>query len=212
MTFRSVVRTSAAVAVFLGFAFLVVRSSVSAKAVTTPNPVVDDSLAATSGKLTVALSGACFWGIQLVYEHVKGVMNVTAGHSGGTTKDPSYEMVSSGTTGHAESVKIVYDPSQVTFGQLLKVFFSVAHDPTELNRQGPDEGTQYRSAIFYTNDQQQRIARAYDATRSAQRVLHGGGLPPGLCVSQSHEPLHHDQRPPKGRSPAQAAPRSLCEV
>jgi peptide-methionine (S)-S-oxide reductase len=122
---------------------------------------VDDSLAATKGKETVVLSGGCFWGIQLVFEHVKGVVNATAGYSGGTTKNPSYEMVSSGNTGHAESVKIVYDPSKVTFGQILKVFFSVAHDPTELNRQGPDEGTQYRSAIFFTDDEQQRIARAY---------------------------------------------------
>jgi peptide-methionine (S)-S-oxide reductase len=161
MTFRSVVRTAAVVAVFLGFAFFVARDRVSAKPVTTPDPVVDDSLAATSGKQTVVLSGGCFWGIQLVYEHVKGVVNVTAGYSGGTAKNPSYELVSSGSTGHAESVKIVYDPSQVTYGQLLKVFFSVAHDPTELNRQGPDEGTQYRSAIFYTDDEQQRIARAY---------------------------------------------------
>jgi len=161
MTFRSAARTAAVVAVFLGFAFLVARDIVSAKAVTTPDPVVDDSLAVTSGKETVVLSGGCFWGIQLVYEHVRGVVNVTAGYSGGTKQNPSYELVSSGTTGHAESVKIVYDPSKVTYGQLLKVFFSVAHDPTELNRQGPDEGTQYRSAIFYRDDEQQRIARAY---------------------------------------------------
>ncbi|HEY2646753.1 MAG TPA: peptide-methionine (S)-S-oxide reductase MsrA [Candidatus Acidoferrales bacterium] len=118
-------------------------------------------MAVTSGKQTVVLSGGCFWGIQLVYEHVKGVVSATSGYSGGTTKSPSYEMVSSGRTGHAESVKIVYDPSKITFGQLLKVFFSVAHDPTELNRQGPDEGTQYRSAIFYGDADQQRIARAY---------------------------------------------------
>jgi peptide-methionine (S)-S-oxide reductase len=161
MRFRSVVRIAAVVAVFLGFAFLVARESSSAKAIAPPDPVVDDSLAATSGKQTVVLSGGCFWGIQLVYEHVKGVVSATSGYSGGTTKSPSYEMVSSGRTGHAESVKIVYDPSKITFGQLLKVFFSVAHDPTELNRQGPDEGTQYRSAIFYGDADQQRIARAY---------------------------------------------------
>jgi len=161
MTFRSLLRTTGVVAVLLGFAFLVARDRVSAKAVTTPNPVVDDALAASSGKQTIVLSGGCFWGVQLVYEHVKGVVSATSGYSGGTVKNPSYELVSSGTTGHAESVKIVYDPSQVTFGQLLKVFFSVAHDPTELNRQGPDEGTQYRSAIFYADEDQQRIARAY---------------------------------------------------
>lgn len=194
MTFRPLVRTAAVAAAFLGFAFLVARGGASAKTVTTPDPVVDDSLAATSGKQTVVLSGGCFWGIQLVYEHVKGVLNVTAGYSGGTRKNPSYEMVSSGTTGHAESVKIVYDPSQVTYGQLLKVFFSVAHDPTELNRQGPDEGTQYRSAIFYTDDEQQRIARAYidqldQAKVFSQRIV--TQLAP-LSAFYSAEDYHQD--------------------
>jgi peptide-methionine (S)-S-oxide reductase len=99
--------------------------------------------------------------VQAVFEHVKGVTRATAGYSGGTVKNPGYEEVSSGTTGHAESVEIVYDPSKITLGQLLKVFFSVAHDPTELNRQGPDTGTQYRSAIFFANPDQQRIAQAY---------------------------------------------------
>jgi peptide-methionine (S)-S-oxide reductase len=130
-------------------------------AVSIPNPVVDEPVATAKGQETVVLSGGCFWGIQAVFEHVKGVKSVTAGYAGGTVKNPSYEMVSSGATGHAESVKIVYDPSKVTFGQLLKVFFAVAHDPTELDRQGPDSGTQYRSAIFFTNDTQQRIAKAY---------------------------------------------------
>jgi peptide-methionine (S)-S-oxide reductase len=171
MTFRSVIRTAAVVAVFLGFAFLVARDSFSAKATAPPDPVVDDSLAATSGKQTVVLSGGCFWGIQLVFEHVKGVVSATSGYSGGTTKNPSYEMVSSGRTGHAESVKIVYDPSKITFGQLLKVFFSVAHDPTELNFQGPDEGTQYRSAIFFADDGQQRIAHAYIDQLDQARVF-----------------------------------------
>jgi peptide-methionine (S)-S-oxide reductase len=109
----------------------------------------------------VVLSGGCFWGIQAVFEHVKGVSSVTAGYSGGQASTAQYETVSTGRTGHAESVRIVYDPSQVSYGQLLKVFFSVAHDPTELNRQGPDEGTQYRSAIFYANEDQRRIAQAY---------------------------------------------------
>jgi peptide-methionine (S)-S-oxide reductase len=107
------------------------------------------------------LSGGCFWGMQLVFEHVKGVTGVTAGYSGGTAETAQYEIVSGGETGHAESVKIVYDPSKITYGRLLKVFFSVAHDPTELNRQGPDEGTQYRSVIFYGDKNQLRIARAY---------------------------------------------------
>jgi len=126
-----------------------------------PDPKVDESPAATKGQETVVLSGGCFWGIQAVFEHVKGVSKATAGYSGGNVKSPSYEDVSSGETGHAESVEVVYDPSKITFGQLLKVFFSVAHDPTQLNRQGPDVGTQYRSAIFFSNPDQQRIAQAY---------------------------------------------------
>ena len=130
---------------------------------TTPfaNPSVDDSLAPQSGQQTAVLSGGCFWGMQLLFEHVKGVTGVTAGYSGGSANTAQYEIVSDGGTGHAESVRITFDPSKVTYGQLLKVFFSVGHDPTELNRQGPDEGTQYRSVIFYANDDQLRIARAY---------------------------------------------------
>lgn len=146
----------------ISLAFISVIGCNAASAVTTlPDPKVDESLAATKGQETVVLAGGCFWGIQAVFEHVKGVTRATAGYSGGTVANPSYELVSSGTTGHAESVEIVYDPSQITFGRLLKIFFSVAHDPTELNRQGPDEGTQYRSAIFYANESQQRIAQAY---------------------------------------------------
>lgn len=133
----------------------------SSAAVKLPNPAADDSLSKTQGSQTVVLSGGCFWGIQAVFEHVKGVSSVTAGYSGGSAQTAQYETVSTGMTGHAESVRIVYDPSQISYGQLLKVFFSVAHDPTELNRQGPDEGTQYRSAIFFANDDQRRIAQAY---------------------------------------------------
>jgi peptide-methionine (S)-S-oxide reductase len=107
------------------------------------------------------VAGGCFWGIQAVFQHVKGVVNATSGYSGGDQKTAEYETVSTGETGHAESVKITYDPSQITYGELLRVFFSVAHDPTEWNRQGPDEGTQYRSVIFYSNDEQKRIAEAY---------------------------------------------------
>jgi peptide-methionine (S)-S-oxide reductase len=138
-----------------------------------PDPKVDESPAAAAGQEKVVLAGGCFWGIQAVFEHVKGVKKATAGYSGGDLKSPSYEQVSSGTTGHAESVEIVYDPSKVTFGQLLKVFFSVAHDPTELNRQGPDWGTQYRSAIFYETPDEQRIAQAYvDQLTEAKAFSH----------------------------------------
>src|SRR5208282_5292213 len=117
------------------------------------------------------LSGGCFWGVQLVFEHVKGVVKVTSGYAGGAAKTAEYEVVSTGTTGHAESVKIVYDPSKVTYGQLLRVFFSVAHDPTELNFQGPDHGTQYRSAIFPGNDEQARVAKAYIAQLDAAHAF-----------------------------------------
>ena len=133
----------------------------SSAAVKIPNPTADEPLNKAKGAQTVVLSGGCFWGIQAVFEHVKGVSSVTAGYSGGSASTAQYETVSTGSTGHAESVRIVYDPAQVSYGQLLKVFFSVAHDPTELNRQGPDEGTQYRSAIFYANEDQRRIAQAY---------------------------------------------------
>jgi peptide-methionine (S)-S-oxide reductase len=138
-----------------------------------PDPKIDESLAATKGKETVVFSGGCFWGIQAVFEHVKGVTRATAGYSGGNVKNPSYEQVGSGSTGHAESVEVIYDPSKITFGQLLKVFFSVAHDPTQLNRQGPDEGTQYRSAIFYETPDQQRIAQAYVNQLTAAKAFSG---------------------------------------
>ena len=107
------------------------------------------------------VAGGCFWGIEAVFEHVKGVTSVSSGYSGGAAETANYEMVSDGNTGHAESVRITYDPSQVSYGRLLQVFFAVAHDPTELNRQGPDTGTQYRSAIFYANAEQEHIAQAY---------------------------------------------------
>ncbi len=115
------------------------------------------------GVQTAVFSGGCFWGVDAVFKHVKGVTDVVSGYSGGTLPNPSYEMVSTGTTGYAESVQVTYDPSQVSYDQLLRVFFFVAHDPTELNRQGPDTGTQYRSVIFYTNEQQKREAQAYIA-------------------------------------------------
>ncbi|HSB10133.1 MAG TPA: peptide-methionine (S)-S-oxide reductase MsrA [Blastocatellia bacterium] len=126
-----------------------------------PDPAVDAPLAATKGEETAIVAGGCFWGIEAVFEHVKGVIEAESGYCGGTAATARYETVSSGRTGHAESVRIKYDPSQISFGQLLKVFFSVAHDPTEVNQQGPDHGTQYRSAIFCVNEDQQRIARSY---------------------------------------------------
>lgn len=132
---------------------------------------MDDTLSAQPGQQTAVVAGGCFWGIQLVFEHVKGVISATDGYSGGDAKTAQYETVSTGTTGHAESVKIVYDPSKITYGRLLQVFFSVAHDPTEFDRQGPDEGTQYRSVIFYADQDQQRIALAYIAQLEEQQAF-----------------------------------------
>jgi methionine-S-sulfoxide reductase len=126
-------------------------------------PPAIDQPAGTSGLQKAVVAGGCFWGVQGVYQHLKGVKNVLSGYAGGDKSTADYEAVSGGDTGHAEAVEIVFDPSQVTYGQILQVFFSVAHDPTQLNRQGPDVGTQYRSAIFYANDSQKKIAEAYIA-------------------------------------------------
>jgi len=133
----------------------------SSAVVTIPNPKVDIALTSTSGEETAVVAGGCFWGIQAVFEHLKGVIRATSGYSGGAANTAQYEKVCSGRTGHAEAVEVVFDPSKISYGQVLKVFFSVAHDPTELNRQGPDVGTQYRSAIFYVSEDQKRIGEAY---------------------------------------------------
>jgi peptide-methionine (S)-S-oxide reductase len=136
-----------------------------------PAPAVDAPRASASGRETAVVSGGCFWGVQAVFQHVKGVISATSGYSGGSVKTAEYETVSTGETGHAESVQIVFDPSQITYGELLHVFFSVAHDPTQLNRQGPDEGSQYRSAIFYSSDQQKKIAEAYIAQLDHAKIF-----------------------------------------
>jgi len=126
-----------------------------------PDPAYDAPKEAAKGKETAFLAGGCFWGVEAVFDHLKGVSNVVSGFSGGEKNTAHYEEVSTGRTGHAESVKITYDPSQITYGELLKVYFAVAHDPTELNYQGPDHGTQYRSAIFYADEEQKKIATEY---------------------------------------------------
>jgi peptide-methionine (S)-S-oxide reductase len=135
-----------------------------------PAPAADAPLATAKGQQTAVLAGGCFWGIQAVFEHLKGVSSATSGYAGGYVQSPSYESVSMGVTGHAESVSITYDPSQISYGQILMIFFSVAHDPTQWNRQGPDTGSQYRSVIFYSNDEQKRIAQAYIAQLDAAKV------------------------------------------
>jgi len=142
-------------------ATMVACSAITASATAIPDPALDTPLASSKGEQSAVLAGGCFWGVEAVFEHVKGVSDVRSGYSGGPPAMAQYEKVGTGETGHAESVRITYDPSQISYGQLLKVFFSVAHDPTELNRQGPDTGTQYRSAIFYANEEQRRIAQAY---------------------------------------------------
>ena len=148
-----------ALVVLVGFSFAC--STADASSTPLPDPEIDAPLAKTKGAQKAVLAGGCFWGIEAVFEHVKGVSDAKSGYAGGDAASADYRKVSSGTTGHAESVLVTYDPSQVTYGQLLKVFFSVAHNPTELNRQGPDRGTQYRSAIFYANEEQKKIAEAY---------------------------------------------------
>jgi len=135
-------------------------------------PAIDNPKQA-GGPQTAVLSAGCFWGVQGVFEHVRGVQKVVAGYAGGERRTADYETVSSGTTGHAESVMITFDPAQVTYGQLLQIAFSVVHDPTELNRQGPDTGTQYRSSIFYADPMQQRIAESYIAQLTNSHVFPG---------------------------------------
>jgi peptide-methionine (S)-S-oxide reductase len=136
-----------------------------------PDPALDAPLATARGERTIVLAGGCFWGVEAVFEHVKGVTKAVSGYSGGTAKTADYELVSAGDTGQAEAVRITYDPSQITYGRLLKIFFAVAHDPTQLNRQGPDTGTQYRSAIFYADAEQKRIAESYVKQLNESKVF-----------------------------------------
>src|SRR5581483_8800864 len=152
--------------ILLAFALAMSLTGCMARAATRapiPPPNTDASLAHSSGKQTAVFAGGCFWGTQAVFERVKGVLKTSTGYSGGSASTATYDQVTTETTGQAESVQVVFDPSKITYGQLLRIFFSVAHDPTQLNRQGPDVGTSYRSAIFYVGDEQRRIASAYIA-------------------------------------------------
>jgi peptide-methionine (S)-S-oxide reductase len=162
-----------AVVVLLGAAFLGWRHMAighAASKAPIPAPAVDDTTHA-SGHETAVFAGGCFWGVQSVYNRVKGVTATTAGYSGGAANTATYDQVTTETTGHAESLKIVYDPAKISYGTLLRIFFSVVHDPTQLNRQGPDVGTSYRSVIFYTGEEQHRIAAAYIAQLDAAHVF-----------------------------------------
>jgi len=155
----------------LAAGILLAASTFAAPTSPIPPPTTDAPLAAKPGKATAVFAGGCFWGVQSVFQRVKGVRSTTAGYSGGSAKTATYKQVVTETTGHAESVEVIYDPSRITYGQLLRIFFSAVHDPTELNRQGPDVGTSYRSAIFYSNEEQQRLAKAYIAQLDLQKVF-----------------------------------------
>ena len=184
-------------ALFLTSALLLVGATLAcnsaASATTIPNPALDAPLANAKGEQTAVLAGGGFWGIEAVFEHVKGVTRATSGYSGGSADTAQYEIVSSGQTGHAESVRVIYDPSQISYGQLLKVFFSVAHDPTQLNRQGPDTGTQYRSAIFYGNAEQKRIAEAYIDQLNKAKVFRSPIVTEVSALQSFHEAESYHQ-------------------
>ena len=147
------------------------QSPRAAASSTVPGPALDEPAGGQGTSETAVLAGGCFWGVQGVYQHVRGVSSAVSGYAGGDASTAQYETVGTGSTGHAESVRITYDPSQVSFGQLLHIFFAAAHDPTELNRQGPDTGSQYRSAIFPQNDVQQKVADAYIAQLNQAKVF-----------------------------------------
>lgn len=170
------------------------RGNLGAAGIRLPEPAVDDTLGSPAGTTTVVLAGGCFWGIEEVFEHVRGVTDAVSGYTGGSARTAHYEMVSTGTSGHAESVKITYDRSKITLGQILKVFFSVALDPTQLNRQGPDVGPQYRSAIFYANARQQHVAKAYLDQLGAARIFRAPIVTQivPLQVFYDAEPEHQD--------------------
>jgi peptide-methionine (S)-S-oxide reductase len=160
---RILMVAAAAVAAVFGWQ-AVFGPTVSAEPATVvPAPAVDAAATGGSGPQTVVLAGGCFWGVQAVFQHTKGVIKAVSGYAGGSKETAEYETVSTGRTGHAESVAVTFDPGVVSYGTILQIYFSVAHDPTELNRQGPDEGTQYRSEIFAQNDEQKRVANAYVA-------------------------------------------------
>lgn len=153
----------AVLSLMLPVAGLIACNTANASSTALPAAELDAALASTHGQQSAVVAGGCFWGIQAVFQHVKGVISAVSGYAGGSAQTADYEKVCGGNTGHAESVKVTYDPAQISYGQILRIFFSVAHDPTELNRQGPDSGTQYRSAIFYDGEEQKRVAEAYIA-------------------------------------------------
>ena len=169
---------------FSAWAFSVsnAASGDSEKAVQLPAPAFDAPATAAAPKETAVFAGGCFWGVQAVFQHTKGVLNAVSGYAGGAKETATYASIGSGRTGHAESVQITYDPKQISYGKLLQIYFSVAHDPTQLNRQGPDTGTQYRSAVFYQDAMQKQVAERYIAQLDAAKVF------PGKIVTQVNAP------------------------
>ena len=196
------VRLLASIALAMGAVFMSTHAAHSAEAaVVIPPPALDEP-ATQAHEETAVLAGGCFWGVQGVFQHVSGVTKVIAGYSGGKRETAQYETVSGGQTGHAESVQITYDPTKITYGRLLQIYFSVAHDPTELNRQGPDSGTQYRSAIFPANDMQKRVAQSYIAQLNKAHAFPAPivtktdmltGFYPAENYHQNYLTLHPDQ-------------------
>jgi peptide-methionine (S)-S-oxide reductase len=181
-------------------AFAVAPLSAAEDAVIIPAPAAD--VPASDGTQTVVVAGGCFWGVQGVFQHTAGVVNAVSGYAGGGKSTADYTMVSTGTTGHAESVQIKYDPKKISYGKILQIFFSVAHNPTELNRQGPDSGTQYRSAIFTTSDEQNKVTEAYIAQLNAAKVYGKpivtkvgplAGFYPAEAYHQDYLTLHPNQ-------------------
>jgi peptide-methionine (S)-S-oxide reductase len=166
--FRRLSLCAAALGALAITAFAAAPSRAAEDAVIIPAPAVD--VQGSDGIQTAVIAGGCFWGVQGVFQHTAGVVNAVSGYAGGSKMTADYNLVSTGTTGHAESVQIKYDPQKISYGKILQIFFSVAHDPTQLNRQGPDSGTQYRSAIFTTSDEQKKVADAYIAQLNAAKV------------------------------------------
>jgi len=172
---RSLLHHGSLAAALVAFALCIGCQAAAANGGKMPVPAAanDAPLAAAPGKATAVFAGGCFWGTQTVFERVKGVIDTKAGYAGGSASAATYDQVTQENTGHAESVEVIYDPSKITYGQLLRIFFSVAHDPTQLNRQGPDVGSSYRSAIFYTSEEQHKISQAYIAQLDAAKVFSG---------------------------------------
>jgi peptide-methionine (S)-S-oxide reductase len=198
--FRRLSLCAAAIGALAITAYAVAPLRAAEDAVVIPAPAAD--LPASDGTQTVVVAGGCFWGVQGVFQHTAGVVNAVSGYAGGSKSTAEYDVVSTGATGHAESVQIKYDPKKISYGKILQIFFSVVHDPTQLNRQGPDSGTQYRSAIFTTSTEQKKVADAYIAQLDAAKVYRKpivtkvgplDGFYPAEAYHQDYLTLHPNQ-------------------